>query len=94
MAAIVAEGEGTPELEGMLKGLVEELPSYAVPVFLRFVPSLAVTGTFKHRKTELRREGFDPGQTGSHPVFVRVGDSYKRVDDATYTRLCAGEVRL
>ena len=36
------------------------MPPYARPVFLRLQPQIDVTGTFKQRKVELVREGFDP----------------------------------
>ncbi|XP_032939984.1 bile acyl-CoA synthetase [Catharus ustulatus] len=39
----------------------ETLPSYAAPRFVRIQDSLELTGTFKQCKTNLVREGFDPG---------------------------------
>lgn len=36
------------------------LPSYAVPVFIRILPQVPVTSTFKHVKKDLRDEGADP----------------------------------
>ena len=44
------------------------LPPYARPVFLRLQPQIEVTGTFKQRKVELVKEGFDPG-TLPDPLF-------------------------
>lgn len=37
------------------------LPSYSIPVFVRFLPKeVDLTGTFKHKKVEYRNEGCDP----------------------------------
>lgn len=47
------------DIDALLRTMREELPPYAVPVFLRIEPSLDVTGTFKHQKTKLRDEGYD-----------------------------------
>jgi len=46
-----------------LKGLADyaraNLPSYAVPLFIRVLPQMAVTATMKHQKVKLRKEGID-----------------------------------
>lgn len=36
------------------------LPAYAMPLFLRKLPQIEITGTFKHQKVELRTAGVDP----------------------------------
>ena len=45
---------------GLAQRLEGRLPPYARPVFLRLQPEIEVTGTFKQRKVELVKEGFDP----------------------------------
>ena len=49
--------------------LIARLPSYARPVFLRLCQQLAVTATFKHKKADLVREGFDPALTADAIYF-------------------------
>ena len=39
--------------------VIGELPSYARPLFIRILPKVAVTATFKHQKVKLRKEGMD-----------------------------------
>lgn len=54
---------GTPDtfdFQALLGRLREELPAYAVPLFLRLSKQLETTGTFKHRKGPLKEQGFDP----------------------------------
>ena len=46
-----------------------QLPSYAIPLFLRFQEELEVTGTFKQVKGDLKKQGFDP-KSVSEPVYV------------------------
>jgi fatty-acyl-CoA synthase len=41
--------------------LIKALPSYARPVFIRRCGELAITGTFKLQKEQLRQEGFSAG---------------------------------
>jgi len=48
----------------------ERLPSYAAPVFVRLVEQPDLTTTFKLRKVDLQRQGYDPRQVGD-PLFVR-----------------------
>ncbi|OBC05064.1 long-chain-acyl-CoA synthetase [Mycobacterium sp. 852013-50091_SCH5140682] len=47
------------------------LPSYAVPLFIRVVDSLAHTSTFKSQKVELRKEGY--GDEVADSVYVLAG---------------------
>ena len=70
MAALVADPD--LDLDGLAQHLARQLPTYAVPVFLRLQPQIDITGTFKHRKVDLAREGFDPALT-SDPLFIRDG---------------------
>jgi fatty-acyl-CoA synthase len=46
------------------------LPSYAAPVYLRLVRQADVTTTFKLRKVDLQREGYDPARIAD-PLYVR-----------------------
>ncbi len=69
------------------------LPAYAQPVFLRLLPEIAVTGTFKYRKMDLVAEGFDPAVVQG-PLYVREGTGYEPVTASTHARILAGEVRI
>jgi fatty-acyl-CoA synthase len=46
------------------------LPRYAMPLFVRLLAEQEVTGTFKIRKVDLAREGFDPGRIRD-PLYLR-----------------------
>jgi fatty-acyl-CoA synthase len=71
------------------------LPAYARPVFVRLLPALETTGTFKPRKQELMRDGFDPARV-SDPLYVddsRAG-AYVPLDPARHMEIIDGRVRL
>jgi hypothetical protein len=75
--------------------LARALPSYARPLFLRIQDKIAVTATFKHQKTELVREGFDPAAAGDAIYFDDPSPrAYVRLDVRLYERIKAGAVRL
>jgi len=49
---------------------VERLATYAVPLFVRISHAADLTATFKLRKVDLQREGYDPQRTAD-PLYVR-----------------------
>jgi len=53
--------------------VTRELPAYAQPLFVRLLPALDATGTFKVRKIDLVADGYDPGRIRGAMFFqVRV----------------------
>jgi fatty-acyl-CoA synthase len=93
MAALVVDG--ALDLPGFRKYLARLLPAYARPLFLRIQERIAVTATFKHQKTELEREGFDPTVSDSAIYFDDPSQqAYVRLDRALFDRIQAGLVRL
>jgi hypothetical protein len=74
--------------------LKKNLPSFAQPVFLRFRDSIAATSTFKQRKIELQKEGFDPAKV-TDPLYARNDDgSYQALTPELYASICEGKVQL
>lgn len=73
--------------------MAERLPGYARPVFLRIVPSLATTETFKPKKQLLAEEGFDPVAI-SDPLFADCGQGYVTLNADLYARINTGLIRL
>ena len=49
----------------------QRLPAYARPVFIRICATLDATETFKQKKQELAREGFDPHRVTDPLLFPR-----------------------
>jgi fatty-acyl-CoA synthase len=93
MAALVVDEHF--DLEVFRAHIAAQLPAYARPVFVRLVHALDLTGTFKPRKVELVREGYDPAQV-SDPLYVvdaRSG-AYVPLDRELHAAIAVGRVRL
>ena len=93
MAALVVGPEF--DLTALRRELGEKLPEYARPVFLRIVPTLEVTGTFKLRKQELAAQGYDPERTGD-PLYFHAarGERYEALDAPLHRRITQGLEKL
>ena len=93
MAAIVADGGF--DLKAFAEHLSRRLPIYAVPVFVRLCQTLDTTETFKPKKQQLIRDGFDPAIV-EDPLFVRdteTGD-YRPIDADIFVRIAKGAIKL
>jgi fatty-acyl-CoA synthase len=93
MAAIVIDNRF--DLHEFAKHLSRRLPAYACPVMIRICMSLDTTETFKQKKQELVREGFDPHRV-IDPLFFREPKSgeYRPIDAPAYARILDGAIRL
>jgi fatty-acyl-CoA synthase len=93
MAAIVPRGAF--DLTTLLAHLLDRLPIYAVPVFLRVRECLELTGTFKHAAGDLARVGYDPTATDD-PLYVhdRLRSAFVRLDRQLFAAIHRGEIRL
>lgn len=93
MVALVA-GEDF-SLEKLEQHMGTELPSYARPVFVRMQKEIEITGTFKHRKVELVKEGFNP-EIVSDPLFFLNPETehYQPLNSDEYNKIISGDYRL
>lgn len=93
MAALVV-GIGF-DTTALVAGLENRLPLYARPMFVRLMPEIGITGTFKHRKTDLVEQGFDPSHI-SDPLFVFDAQArrYKPLDADRYADIIAGRLKI
>ena len=92
MAAIVCND---CNLSALYRHLEESLPDYARPVFLRVRKDLDVTATFKQKKVDLVKQGYDPGETAD-PLYLNDASAraFVPIDKALYVRIQAGQARL
>jgi fatty-acyl-CoA synthase len=93
MAALVVDGAF--DVGTLAAHLKPRLPHYARPIFLRLSPAIEVTGTFKQRKVDLVREGFDPAAIHD-PLFwldPETGE-YERLTPRRYADITEGRVKL
>ena len=95
MAALVVDDVETFDLAAFHAYLAQHLPDYARPVFLRFSEKIDITATFKQKKLELVREGFDPALIRDRLYYNDVVTGrFLPVDGEVYARICASEIRL
>ena len=93
MAAIVTDG--CFDLRALADHLARRLPPYAHPLFLRIATSLDATETFKQKRRQLAREGFDPVAV-SDPLYFRDPGSgeYRPLDASVVADIAAGAIRF
>ena len=93
MAAIVCD-RGL-DLSALRSHLQRRLPAYALPLFLRIRPEIDVTTTFKQKKLDLVKQGFDPIQASDAIYFddAQTG-AFIRLDAELYQRIQSGQVKL
>jgi fatty-acyl-CoA synthase len=83
------------DLAALRTHLINRLPDYAQPLFLRIRNEIDVTSTFKDRKNVFVREGYDPVATGDVIYFNHPERrAFVRLDAELYDRIQACQVRL
>lgn len=93
MASLVVDETFSPK--ALLDAIKSSLPAYARPLFLRLLPEIETTGTFKHRKVDSVREGFDPVQVAD-PLYLldsQLGE-YVVLNSERHAQILSGELRL
>jgi citronellyl-CoA synthetase len=95
MAAIVRDEKEPFDISGLAGHLRASLPKYAVPLFVRFVPSFESTATHKIKKINLKAEGYDPSQV-KEDVYVLLpeNESYVPLADEIYRNIIARKYKF
>ncbi|XP_022110788.1 long-chain fatty acid transport protein 6-like [Acanthaster planci] len=95
MAAVVFRKTHQLDPKAFYDHVVRSLPLYACPKFLRIMEEMEITGTFKHKKTDLAREGFDPNVI-SDPLFFMDEEkkTYAPLDKDAMQRIVIGKAKL
>jgi fatty-acyl-CoA synthase len=93
MAAIVCESEC--DLGRLHRHLQTMLPDYARPLFLRIRKNIDMTTTFKQKKIDLVKQGFDPALI-MDPLYFNDArsDRFVPLDAAIYERIQTGQLRI
>ena len=92
MAAITTE-DGF-DIVGLHAHLANHLPVYAIPLFIRIQSEADTTGTFKFRKVELVKEGFDIKQISDPIWFLEpADDEYSMLQASQVKTINEGEYR-
>ena len=92
--AAITPGDGF-KIDGLRDYLNRELPSYARPLFIRIAPAIETTGTFKYRKVDLVRDGFDPAKVEQALYFDQPeASAYKPITPTLYAQIQDGAFKL
>ncbi|CAH0603273.1 unnamed protein product [Chrysodeixis includens] len=92
----IVDVDGTLDLVKLATDLARDLPVYARPVFLRVMDSVDMTGTFKMKKTDLQKDGFDPKLAKNDKLYyldLKQG-RYLPLGVEEYDKIISGQIRL
>jgi fatty-acyl-CoA synthase len=92
MAALVVDADF--DIKAFGGHVARELPPYAQPLFVRILPEIATTGTFKVRKMDLVADGFDPAKVKGPLFFHDPKKGYVKVTKAVLDRIAQGAVKV
>ncbi|CAH2238077.1 long-chain fatty acid transport protein 1-like [Pararge aegeria] len=92
----IVDDNNSLDLDKLAKDLARDLPPYARPVFLRVMTSLDMTGTFKMKKTDLQKEGFDPSMVKGDKLYYLdlKNGKYLSLGPEEFQRISNGQIRL
>ena len=71
----------------------KNLNAFQLPYFLRITETMKTTGTFKHQKEDLKKQGFDPESIEDKIYFYQKGN-YIEMNNDLYNRIQSGEERF
>ena len=92
MAALVV-GEGF-DIKAFGEQVRHELPAYAQPLFVRILPAMETTGTFKLRKMDLVADGSDPAKIKGPLYFHDPKRGYVKLTKAVHERIAGGLAKV
>jgi fatty-acyl-CoA synthase len=91
MAAVKLRDGADFDGKALARTVYDQLPAYALPLFVRLVDSMEYTTTFKSRKVDLREQAYHAGI--DDPVYVLAGrdDGYVPFYDGYPDEVAAGK---
>jgi fatty-acyl-CoA synthase len=92
MAALVV-GPGF-DIKAFGAHIAQDLPSYAQPLFVRVLPAMETTGTFKQRKMDLIADGYDPAKIKGPLYFHDPKRGYIKLTKAVHDRIVGGLAKI
>jgi len=92
MAALVVEPDF--DIKAFGAHVAQDLPHYAQPLFVRLIPALETTGTFKMRKLDLVADGYDPAKVKGPMFFHDPKRGYVKLTRGVYDKITQGLVKI
>jgi acyl-CoA synthetase (AMP-forming)/AMP-acid ligase II len=94
VAIVLAEEPNEKLLRDLASHAKAKLPRFAVPLFLRRMKNMQITGTNKQQKHVVRKEGVDPAKVGDDELFWLKDGTYVRFGKRDWDELNGGRVKL
>ncbi|XP_022110820.1 very long-chain acyl-CoA synthetase-like [Acanthaster planci] len=95
MAALKLNKDVEFDPKSLYDYVTKALPLYACPKFLRITEEILTTSTFKHKKIDLAKEGFDVNIISDPLYFLDVEKkTYVPLDKDVMRRIVIGQARL
>eukprot|EP00401_Gymnodinium_catenatum_P063978 CAMPEP_0117532882 /NCGR_PEP_ID=MMETSP0784-20121206/39599_1 /TAXON_ID=39447 /ORGANISM="" /LENGTH=642 /DNA_ID=CAMNT_0005329293 /DNA_START=42 /DNA_END=1970 /DNA_ORIENTATION=+ len=96
MVAVTMEPETSLDSQRFSTYCRANLPSYAIPVFVRFPSNqINLTGTFKHQKVEYRNEGCDPSKIKDSMLWYNTATSlFEPYGAEQFAQITSGRAKL
>ena len=95
MVAITTEDGSKPDFNTFLNYVDDNLATYQRPIFVRLLPAMQSTGTFKQRKVDFVKDGFDPKVINDRLWWYNPEvKSYEELDYNAYGVIIHGKARL
>lgn len=79
-------------LEEFHEHVDKRLPAHARPVFLRIAKKIEITGTYKLKKVDFQKEGFNPSVV-KDKLYFRLKDGYVPITLKLYEEILSGKFR-
>ncbi|XP_068902610.1 long-chain fatty acid transport protein 4-like isoform X2 [Tenebrio molitor] len=93
MAAIF-DPDGTLSLSLLAEGTKKALPFYARPIFIRILKKLDMTGTYKLKKNDLQKEGFNANEISDDIYYLDNTGAYSLLTPDIYEKINSGTIRV
>lgn len=94
MAAIL-DPERTLDMSILAREMGKVLPAYARPLFIRLVNAIDLTGTYKLRKVDYQKEGFDLNKIADAIYFLdSTSQTYVPYTESLHQQLVSGKLRV
>jgi citronellyl-CoA synthetase len=92
MAGIVLKESHEFDTVSISALIKRDLATYAQPVFIRILPDLPLTGTFKLQKNDLREAAYHPERCPDRVYVLKPGeDTYTELDAEFYRKIQSAE---
>ncbi|CAK1549763.1 unnamed protein product [Leptosia nina] len=91
----IVDTDSSLDLDKLATDMAKDLPKYARPVFIRIMKSMDMTATFKIRKVDLQKEGFNPSTIADKLYYFDPKlNKYVSLGPEEYEKINSGQIRL